>query len=88
MTGAYTVTRSHGCICITGGSMPVDDLVALVAAWSGPANASQMPDDEWYMDTLLAEALGANFVFGPRHATAAWRTLLNIVPPHLKETPA
>lgn len=75
---SYTITEVRGCRVIAG-ALPVDDLVALIGAWTRAEDKGSA--HEWFCDALLAQHLGVNLVCGPLHATRAWRALLNISPP-------
>lgn len=72
---SYTVTLTRGCRIING-AIPVDDLVALIGAWTDPADKDT--EHEWMADTLLSQHFNANMVIGPRHATDAWRAELGL----------
>jgi hypothetical protein len=69
MSQGYRVEGSHGCKVIIG-AVPVSDFVALTRAWS----ELEQEGEEWIVDGLLAQSLGANFVLGPKAACLAWRT--------------
>jgi hypothetical protein len=83
VTSRYTVSRMNECVVIEG-AIPVDDLVALMAAWE----KHRAPDEPgWIIDSVLSGHLHCNMVIGPPEACLAWRQRLGIVavgPPRLR----
>ncbi|MGZ8317520.1 MAG: hypothetical protein ACXWVD_00325 [Telluria sp.] len=70
---SYTVTQVRGCRTIDR-PVPIDDMVALIGAWS------QNVAEEWFCDALLGDHLGCALVAGPKAALNAWRAELGLEP--------
>jgi hypothetical protein len=66
---SYRITSIRGCKVIEG-AVPVSEFVALTKVWS---ELVDQDDDEWIVDAVLANAIGANFVLGPKAYCQAWR---------------
>lgn len=78
-SATYTVIHVRGCRVIKG-PVPIDDLVALMHAWS---DRDEDKTEKWIVDSLLSQHLGANLVCGPLNATLEWRADLGIRTPSL-----
>jgi hypothetical protein len=76
---SYTVEHRNGCYVMTG-PVPLQDLAALLGVW-GLADESRLQlghEEEWVVDALLCQALGATVVCGTRRDTLAWREQLGL----------
>lgn len=70
---SYTVTSVRGCRAIDR-PIPIDDLAALIAAWTKLEGV----EGKWFCDGLLSERLGCALVVGPKSALNAWRADLGL----------